>query len=27
MQMLNDFGIDWHKLVYSYSEQMVYWGG
>ncbi|EAA1522480.1 DUF1440 domain-containing protein [Salmonella enterica] len=27
VQMLNDFGIDWHKLVYSYSEQMVYWGG
>lgn len=26
VQMLNDFGIDWHKLVYSYSEQMVYWG-
>lgn len=25
--MLNDFGIDWHKLVYSYSEQLVYWGG
>ncbi|EBJ5095183.1 DUF1440 domain-containing protein [Salmonella enterica] len=27
VQMLNDFWIDWHKLVYSYSEQMVYWGG
>jgi Predicted periplasmic/secreted protein len=27
VQMLNDMGIDWHKLVYSYSEQLVYWGG
>ncbi|ECG8632198.1 DUF1440 domain-containing protein [Salmonella enterica subsp. salamae] len=27
VKMLNDFGIDWHKLVYSYSEQVVYWGG
>ena len=26
-QMLTDMGIDWHSLVYSYSDQLVYWGG
>ncbi|MGO2257441.1 MAG: YagU family protein [Hafnia alvei] len=27
VQMLTDMGIDWHSLVYSYSDQLVYWGG
>ncbi|HCM1954454.1 TPA: DUF1440 domain-containing protein [Salmonella enterica subsp. salamae serovar 9,46:z4,z24:z39:z42] len=27
LKMLRDMGIDWHHLVYSYSGQVVYWGG
>ncbi|EBJ7457264.1 DUF1440 domain-containing protein [Salmonella enterica] len=27
VKMLSDIGIDWHTLVYHYSDQMVYWGG
>lgn len=27
VKLLDDLGIDWHHMVYRYSEQTVYWGG
>ncbi|ECH8185890.1 DUF1440 domain-containing protein [Salmonella enterica subsp. houtenae] len=27
VKLLNDMGIDWHTLVYTWSAQPVYWGG
>ncbi|ECZ5471005.1 DUF1440 domain-containing protein [Salmonella enterica subsp. enterica serovar Oslo] len=27
VKLLNDMGVDWHNLVYTWSAQPVYWGG